>query len=59
MTDGSQGMISQVKGLAEHIDSNFQEKIIKLKWPWSILQPGILPIYKNIFNIDFIDNFFK
>tara|TARA_B100000579_G_C22840846_1_gene861365 strand:- start:2139 stop:3059 length:921 start_codon:yes stop_codon:yes gene_type:complete len=55
MTDGSQGMISQVKGLAEHIDSNFQEKIIKLKWPWSILQPGILPIYKNIFNIDFIE----
>ena len=29
MTDGSQGMISQVKGLAEHIDSNFQEKIFQ------------------------------
>ncbi len=55
MTDGSQGMISQVNGLADYIESNFIEKIIKLKWPWSMLQPGILPISKNIFKINFLE----
>ena len=48
-TDGSQGMISQTKGLAQH----FSKKIINIKvslyFPWSILQPGFLPIFKGIF----------
>ena len=53
ITDGSQGMVSQVKGLAKHFCINFTEKEIRLKWPWSFLQPGILPINKKIFNKDF------
>ena len=48
-TDGSQGMISQTKGLAQH----FNKKIINIKvslyFPWSLLQPGLLPIFKGIF----------
>ena len=49
VTDGSQGMISQVNGLAQH----FSKKIFNIKteliFPWSILQPGFLPVYKWIF----------
>jgi len=55
ITDGSQGMISQVNGLAQFLTPNFIEKKVKLKWPWSVLQPGFLPINKKIFDI----NFFK
>ena len=50
LTDGSQGMISQVYGLAK----NFGENIIHIKtellFPWSVIQPGFLPVYKWIFN---------
>lgn len=50
LTDGSQGMISQVMGLAKKFN---KEKIIeietKLIFPWSILQPGFLPIFSWIF----------
>jgi len=53
VTDGSQGMISQVNGLARYIEINFQEKKVELKWPWSILPPGFLPISKNIFKSNF------
>ena len=46
ITDGSQGMISQVIGLSQNISN----KIINLKteilFPWSVLQPGLLPIFK-------------
>ena len=55
ITDGSQGMISQVNGLAQYLTPSFIEKKIKLKWPWSILQPGFLPINKKIFNISFFE----
>ena len=45
LTDGSQGMISQTRGLA----FEFNKKIVEIKtdvsFPWSKLQPGILPIY--------------
>ncbi len=53
VTDGSQGMISQVNGLAKYIEINFQEKKVELKWPWSILPPGFLPISKYIFKSKF------
>ena len=50
LTDGSQGMISQVMGLAKKFN---KEKIIeietKLIFPWSKLQPGFLPIFSWIF----------
>ena len=50
ITDGSEGMISQVEGLAKNFHSNFQSISTKLIFPWSILQPGILPIFSWIFN---------
>ena len=55
VSDGSQGMISQVNGLAQQISSNIIQIKTELIFPWSKLQPGILPTYKWIFknNFDF------
>ena len=53
ITDGSQGMISQVNGLAKQLSSNIQQINADLIFPWSKLQPGFLPIYKWIFKNDF------
>ena len=53
ITDGSQGMISQVNGLANQISSNIQQINADLIFPWSKLQPGLLPIFKWIFKNDF------
>ena len=50
LTDGSAGMISQVKGLADALNLNFEEKTIDLKFPWNKLPVGILPPSKIIFN---------
>ena len=50
LTDGSAGMISQVKGLAEALNLNFEQKTIDLKFPWNKLPVGILPPSKIIFN---------
>ena len=50
LTDGSAGMISQVKGLAEALNLNFEQKTIDLKFPWNKLPVGILPPFKVIFN---------
>ena len=58
LTDGSDGMVSQVYGLAQE----FSKKIIPIKtkliFPWSKIQPGILPIFKWIFlnNLNFNNN---
>ena len=49
VTDGSQGMISQVMGLSKQISPNIREIKIDLIFPWNKLQPGFLPIYKLIF----------
>ena len=49
VTDGSQGMISQVMGLSKQISPNIREIKIDLIFPWSKLQPGFLPLYKWIF----------
>ncbi len=49
ITDGSQGMISQTKGLAYEFNKNITEIKTDILFPWSKLQPGILPIYKWIF----------
>ena len=49
LTDGSQGMISQVEGLAKQFSNNFQSIETKLIFPWSKLQPNLLPIFKWIF----------
>ena len=55
VTDGSQGMISQVNGLAQQLSSRIFNIKTNLIFPWSILQPGFLPIYQWIFKnkIDF------
>ncbi len=49
LTDGSQGMISQTKGLAYEFGKNVTEIKTDIMFPWNKLQPGILPIYKWIF----------
>ena len=55
VTDGSQGMISQVLGLSKQISSNIKEIKIDLIFPWSKLQPGLLPTYKWIFKNKFLE----
>ena len=49
LTDGSQGMISQTKGLANELSVNIKELKTELIFPWNRLQPGILPIFSWIF----------
>ena len=49
VTDGSQGMISQVMGLSKQLSNNIREIKIDLIFPWNKCQPGFLPIYKWIF----------
>ena len=49
VTDGSQGMISQVTGLSKQISNNITNIKTELIFPWNKLQPGFLPIYKWIF----------
>ena len=60
VTDGSQGMISQAKGLAQQFSTNIKEIKTELIFPWSKLQPGILPIFnwifKNKFNLSIMPN---
>ena len=41
VTDGSQGMISQTRGLAFELSSDISEMVIDVIFPWNILQPGI------------------
>ena len=52
ITDGSEGMISQVMGLAQQMSSNILQIKTNLIFPWSKFQPGILPIFKWIFKND-------
>ena len=49
ITDGSAGMISQVKGLALAMNLEFTIKEIKVNFPWNVLPVGILPIIKGTF----------
>ena len=49
VTDGSQGMVSQVVGLSKQLSNNITHIKTDLIFPWSKLQPGFLPIYKWIF----------
>ena len=49
LTDGSAGMISQVEGLARQFNSNFKSMKTKIIFPWSKIQPGLLPIFSWIF----------
>ena len=49
VTDGSQGMISQVNGLAQLLSFKIKNYKTDLIFPWSIMQPGYLPVYNWIF----------
>ncbi len=49
LTDGSQGMVSQTKGLAFEFSNNIFEIKTDVIFPWNKIQPGILPVYKWIF----------
>ena len=49
LTDGSQGMISQTIGLAKEFSNKIKHIKTEIMFPWSKLQPGILPIYSWIF----------
>ncbi len=49
LTDGSQGMISQARGLAYQFNKNIVELKTDVIFPWSRLQPGIFPVFKWIF----------
>ena len=55
LTDGSEGMISQVMGLANQISFKINSIKTEIIFPWNKLQPGILPVYswtfKKKFNI--------
>ena len=52
LTDGSKGMISQANGLAFEFNNDITQIQTDIIFPWSKLQPGILPIYKWIFKND-------
>ena len=54
ITDGSQGMMSQTKGLASEISNDVKEIKTDIIFPWNKLQPGFLPVYKWIFKNNFI-----
>ena len=49
VTDGSAGMINQVMGLANAMQTRFELKAVDLKFPWNTLPVGLLPISKGIF----------
>ena len=49
VTDGSQGMISQVNGLSTQISSIIKEIKTDVIFPWNKIQPGLLPSFKWIF----------
>ncbi len=49
LTDGSQGMISQTKGLAFELSNDVIQIKTDIIFPWNKLQPGFLPVYKWIF----------
>ena len=55
LTDGSDGMLSQVMGLAKELSPNITSVKTKILFPWSNIQPGFLPIYSWVFknNINF------
>ena len=48
LTDGSQGMISQTKGLAFELSEDITEIKTEIRFPWSKIQPGLLPVFNWI-----------
>ena len=48
LTEGMHGMISQVEGMAKALKSEYNHKIVRLGFPWSLLPPKITPISQII-----------
>ena len=39
LTEGMHGMISQVEGMAKALNSEFNHKIVRLRFPWNLIPP--------------------
>ena len=44
LTEGMHGMISQVEGMAKALNAEYDHKIVRLSFPWSLIPPKFLPI---------------
>ena len=49
LTDGSAGMISQVRGLAEALNVSYELKEVKLNFPWNKLPVNLVPLSNKMF----------
>ena len=44
LTEGMHGMISQVEGMAKALNAEYEHKIVRLSFPWSLIPPKFSPI---------------
>ena len=44
LTEGMHGMISQVEGMAKALNAEYNHKIVRLSFPWSLIPPKFSPI---------------
>ena len=44
LTQGMHGMISQVEGMAKALNAEYDHKIVRLSFPWSLIPPKFSPI---------------
>ncbi len=54
LTDGSQGMISQTRGLSNEFGNDITEITTEIIFPWKNLQPGLLPTFSWTFKNNLI-----
>ena len=52
LTEGAHGMISQVEGLANGLNSTFEHKFIKLSYFSRLLPPIFTPRVPSLFNFE-------
>ncbi len=43
LTEGYHGMISQVEGLANALNTEFHHEIVRLNWQWNYIPPRFTP----------------
>ena len=48
LTEGMHGMISQVEGLAKALKTEYNHKIVRLSFPWTLIPPKYTPISQII-----------
>ena len=44
LTEGMHGMISQAEGMAKALNAEYDHKIVRLNFPWSLIPPKFSPI---------------